>query len=90
MTMVQLEEFFGKLAGVEGCNVQGRGSVYDFDHKTWECAGEHFFTERILLSMDLTFVEREAFIDKCIEYEADCDCEVLFSARGQLLAHYLQ
>ena len=41
MTSKQLKDFLVRLAGIEGCNVQGPGSIFNWDHKTWDCAGNH-------------------------------------------------
>lgn len=83
MTKEQMQEFFEKLEGPQGCDFKedtGCGL-------TWACAGgnDKRFAVAILEGMDIEQQERDNFLEKCHELGGHCDCEILFNAMERIL-----
>jgi hypothetical protein len=78
ISKTQLEEFFGRLEGPEGCNFTEDGK--------WLCDGKTTsFAKKILISMNL-HPEDIAKLLKLFElFGGYCDCEILFNSEDHIM-----
>lgn len=78
LTKEQLDEFFSRLEGVEGCDFaeDNEGKV------TWKCKGGEDKSKavEILKKMGISEIAMVEFISLCERYGGYCDCEILFNA----------
>jgi hypothetical protein len=82
----QLEEFFRKLEGPEGCDFKedAKGKI------TWNCkAGmDKTHAKRILKNMGIPKWQADEFLDLCDEHGGHCDCEILMNAEERIMHEY--
>jgi hypothetical protein len=83
MTKEQMEEFFMRLAGPEGCDFKD-DPVKSF---TWKCAGgnDKTFAKKILTEMQINPDDQIDFLCECDRYGGHCDCEILFNAEERIM-----
>ncbi len=84
LTRKQLDEFFFRLEGEEGCDFKKdeNGKVI------WRCKGGKDKSKafEILRKMEISEKEIAGFISLCEQYGGYCDCEILFNAEEHLRA----
>jgi len=88
ITKEQLEEFFSRLEGPEGCDFKE-----DPDPKkkfTWKCKGgtDKTFAKKILKEMKIDPDVQIDLLCRCDMHGGHCDCEILFNAADRLLEEY--
>jgi predicted PP-loop superfamily ATPase len=84
LTRKQLDEFFSRLEGEEGCDFKK-----DENEKiTWKCKGgtDKSKAFEILRKMKISEKEIAGFISLCEQYGGYCDCEILFNAEEHINA----
>ena len=78
LTKEQLDEFFSRLGGEEGCDFKenAEGKV------AWKCKGgkDKSKATDILKKMGISEKVMVEFLSLCESYGGYCDCEILFNA----------
>lgn len=79
----QLEEYFDRLGGPEGCNFH----TDDDGEWRWTCFGgnDKRHSEKILREMDFGLGDIELMHEIVDELGGHCDCEILFNAAERML-----
>jgi hypothetical protein len=82
----QLEEFFERLEGPEGCDFRVKDPNVA-SSVTWKCKGgtDKTFATKILKSMMIDDAEIADFLERCEATGGYCDCEILFNSQETLL-----
>lgn len=78
LTKEQLDEFFSRLEGEEGCDFKKN----DKGETTWKCKGGNNKSKarEILKKMKIPEKDMIEFLCLCDRYGGYCDCEILFNA----------
>lgn len=87
MDREQIEEFFERLTGPEGCDFKLRDED-DPESITWACGGGYNqdLSRKILTGMNIPWGDQEKLLDRCRELGGHCDCEILFNAAKVVVA----
>lgn len=84
LTRKQLDEFFSRLEGEEGCNFKedDEGKV------TWKCTGGNDKSKaiEILKKMGISENVITEFMSLCESHGGYCDCEILFNAEERIMS----
>lgn len=78
LTKEQLDEFFSRLEGEEGCDFKKD----EKEETTWKCKGGNDKSKaiEILKKMGISEKDMIEFLCLCDRYGGHCDCEILFNA----------
>ena len=77
LTKEQMDEFFLRLKGEEGCDFRED----DNGKMTWKCKGgnDKTYSLQILKKMSISQSEIDEFLNFCHINEGHCDCEIIFN-----------
>lgn len=82
LTKEQLEEFFSRLEGNEGCDFkEDEGKVI------WKCKGgnDKSKAKEILKKMGISEKVMTEFLSLCESHGGYCDCEILINAEKHIM-----